>query len=546
VKPRRRREIVEWVGGVFAGLDAFSPSQDPDGRAALFWLDAGGEVVGYTVDSQASILSAAAEGLRAAMASPLAGRPRRPDRVRVALPELAEALRRTVHDLEIVCEPTPELDVVFAALRADVIDDDAFGASYLSPDIGPADVEALFVAASRLHRAAPWEALPTDTHIVAVTVESHGLMDGVLTVTGQGDTPRGVIVFPSLADFDDFEEMAEQMRLGKMPTPPSHLVLSFQKRSVLRPSVRKEIEEHGWETAGPDALPRLFAIDAETGERPVVAADVALLEAIALALTGFIDDREALLQAWKEGPPLVRTQTVLTRAGEVVVTLRAPYALGSERFAPPFDVWGRLRELGSDADGIDAEEHGAVATELLRRFEASPESALVAGKHDCGLLMDYAINEFGITITTLRPAQLDELVFEVFPRKLSAPASEAPFIIAELRAFYAFLGREYRFEHADACLRVLGGDAVEKLRAGLSDKRRFGMAKSFVMEGLEAGYDVSSPEGLDAWFRVRATQPGSKPGSGLLELGGPSASKHAARAKKAARKASRKSRRKNR
>jgi len=541
---RSKRKPSEWVGGVFTGIEEFSPSQNPTGKAVLFWLDTAGEVVGYGVDSQESILAGAADSLRTAMAQPLAGRPRRPDRVRVATPELAEAVRRGVHDVEVVCAPTPELEVVFAALRAETVDDDAFGTSYLSPGVAPADVAALFAAASRLHRTAPWEAFPSETHIVAVTVESHGLIDGVLSITGQGDAPRGVIVFPTLADFDDFEAMADEMRLGQPPAPPSHLVLTFQTSSVLRRSLQKEIAEHGWETAGTDALPRIFAMDGETGPRLMVAADVALLEAIAHALTAFSGDRAALRQAWKGGPPLARTQTVVTRSGEVAVTLRAPYALGSERFAPPFDVWGRLRELGSDADDLDAEEHGALETELLRRFEASPEGMRVAGKHDCGRLMDYAVNEFGLTIATLRPAQLDELVFDVFPRKLSTPASEAPSIVASLRAFYAFLGREYRFEHAEACLRVLGGDAVEKLSAGLSDKRRFGMAKSFVMEGLEAGYDMSSPEGLDAWFRAK--QPGSTPGSGFIALGGPSTTKAAARAKKDARKAARKSRRKNR
>jgi hypothetical protein len=55
---------------------------------------------------------------------------------------------------------------------------------------------------------------------------------------------------------------------------------------------------------------------------------------------------------------------------------------------------------------------------------------------------------------------------------VSIDASAASWIIEENRAFYAFLKREYRLEQADACLRVLSGDAVKKLEAALSSMAR--------------------------------------------------------------------------
>jgi len=66
-----------------------------------------------------------------------------------------------------------------------------------------------------------------------------------------------------------------------------------------------------------------------------------------------------------------------------------------------------------------------------------------------------------------RPSRF-ELGFVIIPRKVSIDASAASWIIEDNRAFYAFLKRELGLPRADACLRVLGGDAVKKLAAALS------------------------------------------------------------------------------
>jgi hypothetical protein len=134
---------------------------------------------------------------------------------------------------------------------------------------------------------------------------------------------------------------------------------------------------------------------------------------------------------------------------------------------------------------------------------------------------------------------------------VSVDASEARWIIEENRAFYAFLKREFALDQANACLRALGGDAVKKLKAALSDSSNFGMAKSLLMAGRDAGFDMDTREGIEAWMRVAQGMP--LPSSGWLpSLGSPprGASKAVARAKKnkrkAARKAARKARKRNR
>ena len=143
--------------------------------------------------------------------------------------------------------------------------------------------------------------------------------------------------------------------------------------------------------------------------------------------------------------------------------------------------------------------------------------------------------------------ELREIVFEIIPRKVCVDTSAASGIIEELRAFFAFLAREHGLEQADACLRVLGGGAVKKLEAALSDPSKFGMAKSLFMGGREAGFDMSSKEGIEAWMRILESKP--LPASLRLPSQGPGpqpVDRSAARAKKNARKAARKAGRKNR
>ena len=106
------------------------------------------------------------------------------------------------------------------------------------------------------------------------------------------------------------------------------------------------------------------------------------------------------------------------------------------------------------------------------------------------------------SILALGPAELREIVFELIPSQVGIEAAAASGIIKELRAFYRFLEREYALEQAAACLRVLGGDAVKRLAAALSDTSRFGLAKAVLMAGRDAGFDIDTQAGIEAWMRT--------------------------------------------
>jgi hypothetical protein len=161
--------------------------------------------------------------------------------------------------------------------------------------------------------------------------------------------------------------------------------------------------------------------------------------------------------------------------------------------------------------------------------------------------MEFGANYFGVTIAGMTPAQFREIVFEIVPRKVTCNPSVAGEIVDELRAFFSFLKREHGLRSADACLRVLEGDAAKRVEQALSDPRNFGMAKSIMMAGVESGFDMSTPDGATAWMREIQGRPlpSSIPLPPVdLPPARASISTEAQRTKKNKRKAERKARRK--
>jgi hypothetical protein len=542
----KKRTGTEWVGGIVSMPAYVTGEGEPYRPETLFWMGAEGAVLGHTLGKPGEVVELARESLRSAIEQPMFGRPHAPDRVRVASPELAEALRAGQSEIEVVCGPTPEIDRVFAAMRERMNDDAETEQSYLSPDVGPAAIAALFRAAAALFRAKPWKTVPSDQSLFSVSIEKLGVSDAAVSVIGQMGQSLGLILFSGIRDFEAYLEAADAMEHGEEPTMPPHFALNFERGAELSAALRKEIVSHHWEVADVDAYPWLVALDEDLVARPPTAAEVTIAEAIALALPTVLKEK-TLLAAWNGGEPVARTLVVATHAGGVEVSLRVPYEREPRESKPPYDVLADLLELGQDGDELDAEARRPLEDELVRRFVAAPEAKALTDIESYLFVMDFAADYFNATIATLGPRELREIVFDIIPRKVSIEASAASSIIEENRAFYTFLKREFGLEQADACLRVLGGDAVTKLEAALSDTSKFGMAKSLVMGGREAGFSMDSKEGIEAWMRAMQSQP--LPASLRLPSLGSGArpvDKNAARAKKSARKAARKARKKNR
>jgi len=315
------------------------------------------------------------------------------------------------------------------------------------------------------------------------------------------------ILFAGIDDFEDYLEGAEAMERGESSAMPPHFSLNFDRGTALSAALRKEIAEHRWEVAGAAAYPWLMAIDEDLVGRPPTAEEVTIAEALALALPRVLAEKKALLSAWKGGEPVSRTLSVRTHVGDIAVTLRVPCDMEPSESKPAHGLLAELFELEQEGEDLDAEARRPLEAELLRRFVASPEAKALPGAHFCHFVLDYAADYFGATIATLDATELQEIVFEIIPRQVSIAASEAAAIIETNRAFYAFLKRECALPQADACLRVLAGDAVKELETALSDSSQFGMAKSLFMAGREAGFAMDTQEGVEAWMRIMQSRP---------------------------------------
>ena len=383
--------------------------------------------------------------------------------------------------------------------------------------------------------------MPSDQSLISVTIEKLQLKDAALTVIGQSGESLGLVLFATADDFEAFVAAADALEDGEKPALPRHLALHFDRGAKLSPALRKEIADHRWEVASSEAYPSLVTLDEDLVARPLTTEEITLAEALALALPKVLSNQQPVLNAWNGGEPVVQAVTVQTHVGEIEVTLRIPHPASHNDYAPPYDVLAALAALAQDGDELDREACAPLEEELLRRFVNSPEGKLISEIDACHFVLDFAASFFGATIATLEAKDLEEIVFDIIPRKVMIGSSAASGIIEDIRAFYAFLKRELGLKQAEDCLAVLGADAVEELAAALADTGEFDIAKSLLAAGSEAGFDMSTQEGIEAWMRIVQSQP-------LPSSAAPSRplAKAAQRAKKNQRKAARKARKKNR
>jgi len=219
-----------------------------------------------------------------------------------------------------------------------------------------------------------------------------------------------------------------------------------------------------------------------------------------------------------------------------------------------------LDELVFDEDGeLDEEAAEAYREVLIECFIASKEAEELA-EHGivpgawAEMFLRYAMDYPGVTAATMSAEDVREVVFDLFPRKVSCDAEQAPDIVLELRAFFAFLGRALGLVNIAGCQKVLAGDAETRLRRALSNPANFGMAKGFFMTGRAMGFDVTTEEGMAQWMAAYNASPqshGLAPGLGA-SLAAPTPSGSPARnrpdrgAKRKKRRMQKASRRKNR
>jgi len=311
---------VEWaceLAKLPASIDNGVERYQPEG---VLWAAADGRVLGFHVAPPGRALADLGESFRNTARKPMFGRPHVPARVRAASEELALALRSALGDeVEVVVAPTPETATVLAELAS------SFGgaaageeepATHFVPGITPAAVAALYRAAARFYRAAPWTSLTDTKATVRVSCEAVGLVDGAVMVLGQSGEKFGFLLFSDAAGLEAFLRAVTAFDAGMDADIPQHLGLVFEPRGELRPGLLDEIKEHGFEVAGPAAYPGVLVFLPTADFRGPDREELRLAEIVTTALA-----------AYAEAPPAPgrrvgsRTVEVETANGQVDVTL---------------------------------------------------------------------------------------------------------------------------------------------------------------------------------------------------------------------------------
>ena len=166
-----------------------------------------------------------------------------------------------------------------------------------------------------------------------------------------------------------------------------------------------------------------------------------------------------------------------------------------------------INEAVFDSKGTYLEEK-AVRYEkaLMDQFVASPEGQVITERGTelgwARAMIHYAITYPGVTPPVMTTADLEEILYDLFPRKVITEKGDGAEIIQELQAFWRFLQRVYQLPQASQMLARLTPQAARRLERELQEPANFGMAKSFVLMGMEAGFDMESPEGMRAWVEA--------------------------------------------
>jgi hypothetical protein len=163
--------------------------------------------------------------------------------------------------------------------------------------------------------------------------------------------------------------------------------------------------------------------------------------------------------------------------------VRAVKAAREEARAPLLAIGGSEDD---DEDDVDDGECEREREEVIGRFSESPLAGSAPGLSWIDLSLRYGAEFESVSFSEFNARVLHEVLFELFPRKVSCESSAAPEIVRSLRAFWTFARDVLSHAQAEACLEELGDDAIPRLARRLEDPSNFGMAKSFVMMGYNA------------------------------------------------------------
>ena len=318
----------EWIGGRFEAPFFVHHREEPCRPHIVLWIELpDGFVVGQAVVLPDDAAGAVALALRSALTKPLLGPPRRPDAIRVADAATAAEVRAEVAGaIPVEVAPAPELQELLEHMVASMTADAGNEPSYFaSGHVSAAAVEKLFTACARLFAVKPW-AVADDTQAIRMDIPALDVDGACISVVGALDECRGVVIFPSVEDFERYLETATGV-LEEGAAPGTELLsLTFEPATELPPSMRREAMEHGWPVAGPDAYPSVLRMEPDGTPRPLVERDVEIATAAARSLSALFAGHSAVFES---GAPVPVCESYFDD-DDREVRLTAPYEAAAD------------------------------------------------------------------------------------------------------------------------------------------------------------------------------------------------------------------------
>ena len=330
-----------WEIGL-APMPAFVPGDDgqPVRPLVALVVDSSGRIRGSAIGHPDRPHEALAPAIEMAIEEPQAPCvPGLPRRAVVASSRLLKLVPSLLPGVMVTRGDTPRLDHATSSLREHMAD----GAgqrglqgltTYLSVDVTPEAVGSFFRSAAALYERRPWQHVPSEGHLFTVTCAALRIKGWVGCVIGQNRENYGVILFQSVADYDRYVELAERSAfdgLEVMDGAPTHRAINFESKRAMPPALLKEIQRHGWPVAKGDAYPTVMLVQPDLVLAPPTLADLAQLEAVAGALTQWLDSEPDLARCWAGTNVRRRRFQVPVGAMEVPVTI----GVATEAIASP-------------------------------------------------------------------------------------------------------------------------------------------------------------------------------------------------------------------
>ncbi|MEM9162964.1 MAG: hypothetical protein AAGC54_07835, partial [Cyanobacteria bacterium P01_F01_bin.4] len=142
--------------------------------------------------------------------------------------------------------------------------------------------------------------------------------------------------------------------------------------------------------------------------------------------------------------------------------------------------------------------------DLINQFATSATGQAHIKNHPQGgnwigtfIEMAYLYGE--MTLPKMTKGDAQQVMEYILPRKITLmDPSETDDAIPELVAFWTFLKQEYKLRSAGAIAKYLLS-IQNKFGNWMFDPNRGGIAKNFVLQGMQAGYDMGTEEGMKAF-----------------------------------------------